>query len=218
MPNGPTPFVLIDRGRICSRIHTKIQILPLRKYINSLRKFRVWHRFLGTSLAILLLISALTGVFLALKKDLSVIQPATTRGLSKDLNQWKPLKELDSLARLALYTAHPQQAGNEVHRIDVRPSKGIAKVLFKKGYWEVQIDGVDGSIKSIAKRHSDWIEALHDGSIISDSFKVVSMNVLGWGLMVLLASGLWLWYGPKRYRMLKKRRSKETTESESLSS
>ena len=83
-------------------------------------------------------------------------------------------------------------------------SKGIAKVLFKEGNWEVQIDGTSGEVKSIAKRYSDWIESLHDGSIISDTFKLISMNVLGIGVLILMCSGIWLWYGPKIVREMRK--------------
>ena len=88
--------------------------------------------------------------------------------------------------------------------MDVRPSKGIAKVLFKEGNWEVQIDGTSGEVKSIAKRYSDWIESLHDGSIISDLFKLISMNLLGIGVLFLMGTGIWLWYGPKVVREMKR--------------
>ncbi len=88
--------------------------------------------------------------------------------------------------------------------MDARPSKGIVKVLFKNGYWEVQVDASTGKVKSIARRHSDWIEALHDGSIVSHIFKLVSMNLIGFGLLFLIGSGLWLWYGPKLIRQRKK--------------
>ena len=40
----------------------------------------------------------------------------------------------------------------------------------------------------------------------SDLFKLISMNGLGIGLLVLMLTGLWLWYGPRRYRRLKRRR------------
>jgi uncharacterized iron-regulated membrane protein len=90
--------------------------------------------------------------------------------------------------------------------MDVRPSKGIAKVLFENGYWEVQIDGTSGKILSISRRHSDWIEHLHDGSIISDWFKLVSMNYLGLGALFLIGTGIWLWYGPKKVRQIKHQR------------
>lgn len=178
----------------------------LNTYILSLRKFRVFHRWMGTTLALFLSISALTGVLLSLKKDVALIQPPTQKGQSEGLADWKPLEELSLLAQQALYTAQPDQLGNPINRLDVRPQKGMVKVLFENSYWEVQLDGQTGSTLSIAKRHSDWIEALHDGSIISDPFKLVSMNVLGWGLLFLIFTGIWLWYGPKLLRRWRKRR------------
>jgi uncharacterized iron-regulated membrane protein len=179
--------------------------LAFRTYILNLRKFRKWHKFLGTSLALLLVISALTGILLSLKKEVAIIQPPTTKGINTDLNNWLSIDEIDAIARRALYTAHPEQRQNPIDRLDIRPSKGIAKVLFDKGYWEVQIDGTTGEVKSIARRHSDWIEAVHDGSIISELFKLIAMNVLGIGLLMLITTGLWLWYGPKKIRWLKKK-------------
>lgn len=170
-----------------------------------MRKFRVLHRWMGLTLAILLIISAVTGILLALKKDVNLIQPPTQKGISKNLSDWKPLHELSSIAEAAFYKSHPDQKDNPVDKMDVRPSKGIVKVLFKKGYWEVQVDGVNGEVKSIAKRHSDWIEHLHDGSIVSDGFKLFSMNFLGLGLLFLITTGVWLWYGPRRVRKEKKR-------------
>ena len=182
--------------------------MALKTYINSLRNFRKLHRYLGIVLSILLLISALTGILLSLKKDVDLIQPPTQRGESKDLQDWKPLEELSKTAETALYQLEPSQAGNSIDRLDIRPSKGIVKVLFEQQQWEVQIDGTSGKVLSIGRRHSDWIESLHDGSIISDLFKLISMNFLGFGLIVLLLTGLWLWYGPRRFRFLRRRRSK----------
>jgi uncharacterized iron-regulated membrane protein len=173
------------------------------KYIQSLRRFRALHRLIGITLALLLLISAITGILLALKKEVAIIQPPTAKGSNTELNKWKSFSEIDSLAKLALYSKYPAQKDNRIDRFDARPSKGIVKVLFKNGYWEVQIDPFTGEIKSIAKRHSDWIEALHDGSIVSDLFKLISMNFLGFGLLVLITTGLWLWYGPKKIRKKK---------------
>lgn len=176
----------------------------MKKYVKSLRNFRKFHRYTGLILAFLLVISAVTGILLSLKKDVDILQPPTRKGVSKDLATWKPIQELSELAASALYTARPDQASNPIDRMDVRPSKGIVKVLFKHGNWEVQIDGTSGEIKSIAKRYSDWIESLHDGSIISDGFKLVSMNVLGVGALFLICTGLWLWYGPKLVREMRR--------------
>lgn len=167
---------------------------------------RVWHRYLGLSLALLLVISASTGILLALKKDIAALQPPTVKGASKNLSKWKSIAELSNLAETALYTAEPSQQGNPISRLDIRPTKGMLKAIFKNGNWEVQLDGATGRVLSIDKRHSDWIESLHDGSIISDTFKLISMNFLGWGVLVLAASGFWLWYGPRRLRGLRWKR------------
>ena len=181
--------------------------MKLKTLIKSLRDFRVFHRWMGLSLALLLMISAVTGVLLALKKDIDIIQPPTQKGVSKDLVEWKPLDEISAIAEKALHETYPEQKENPIDRLDVRPSKGIVKILFEEGNWEVQIDGKSGEVKSIEKRYSDWIESLHDGSIISDGFKLVSMNFLGIGLLFLIATGLWLWYGPRRVRKRKKKSS-----------
>lgn len=179
--------------------------MRLQQYIISLRKFRVWHKVIGLSIALFLFISSITGILLALKKDFDVLQPPTQKGISKELNTWLTVEELFTIAGQALVETYPEQKGNEIDRMDVRPSKGVVKVLFKKGFWEVQLDGTSGEVKSIARRHSDWIEHLHDGSIISDWFKLLSMNYLGLGVLVMIITGLWLWYGPKAYRKKKQR-------------
>ena len=179
--------------------------MGLKKYIIRLRKFRVFHRYLGLTLAVLLIISALTGVLLALKKDIPALQPPTIKGADADMNNWKPLSELAGRAQEALISTDTTQQGNPIDRIDVRPTKGMVKVLFKHWQWEVQLDATTAEVLSVGRRHSDWIEALHDGSIISDTFKIGSMTFLGIGLLFLIATGFWLWYGPKQYRRIKER-------------
>lgn len=176
-----------------------------QKSVKRLRRYRVYHKYLGIVLAVLLFISAVTGLFLGWKKNVDLLQPSTQKGQSTDMQAWKSMEELATLAIDGLYEAYPNQVGNEIDRMDVRPSKGIAKVLFTDYWWEVQIDCTSGEILSVAKRHSDWIEKLHDGSLISDTFKLISMNILGLGLSLMIITGLWLWYGPKVVRRLRKR-------------
>lgn len=159
---------------------------------------------MGIAVAALLLISSITGILLALKKDVDILQPPSQKGVSKILSDWKPVHELSNLAVAYLHDSVPDSEDINVDRIDVRPSKGMAKVIFDDDSWEVQIDGVTGKVLSMGKRHSDWIEQLHDGSIISDGFKLVSMNVLGWGVLIMIFSGAWLYFGPAIYRKRKR--------------
>ena len=79
--------------------------MQLKVYIKSLRRFRVWHRWVGLLIALLLFISAITGILLALKKDIDIIQPPSQKGVSKELTTWKPLNELADLAQVAFHEA-----------------------------------------------------------------------------------------------------------------
>ncbi len=178
--------------------------MKLATVINSLRNFRKWHRLVGLSIALFLLVSAVTGFLLGWKKDIALIQPPTQKGVTKELAEWKSMDELAQLAQSHFTTAFPNETPNFIDRIDVRPSKGIAKVLFKNGWWEVQIDGKTGQILSTGRRHSDWIEQLHDGSLISDGFKLFAMNFLGIGAFFIVCSGFWLWLGPIKFRDMKR--------------
>jgi len=175
------------------------------KITQLLRQFRKIHKVIGLTIAILLVISAATGIFLGLKKEFDFIQPPTLKGQSDQLSDWRPISELAEVAAKAFHKAHPDHSNTGIDRMDVRPSKGIVKVLFEKGWWEVQVDGSTAEVLSIKRRNSDWIEQLHDGSIISDGFKLVSMNVLGIGLLVMIFTGWFLWYGPRRYRRMKRK-------------
>ena len=158
---------------------------------------------MGLSIAVFLFVSAITGFLLGWKKEIDLIQPPTQKGSTTLLSEWKPIEELANIAQLHFDQTFPETQ-NKIDRIDVRPSKGIAKVLFKDGWWEVQIDGKSGQILSTAQRHSDWIEQLHDGSLISDGFKLFSMNFLGIGTLFIVCSGFWLWLGPIKFRNIKR--------------
>jgi uncharacterized iron-regulated membrane protein len=176
--------------------------LTIKKAVHLLRNYRKWHKFIGLSLVFFILVSSLTGILLSWKKEFDILQPPTQKGAAKSLNDWLPVEEIASLSLNAFQSKHPE-SNPTIDRIDVRPSKGIAKVLLENGYWEIQIDGQSGEVYSIERRHSDWIEQLHDGSIIADWFKWLSMNYLGFGLIVMIITGTWLWWGPKRIRNLK---------------
>lgn len=148
-----------------------------------------------------MLITATTGILLGLKKNVDILQPPEQKGTSTDLSQWV---SIDVIVKSATYAVDSVVGRSiKVDKLDVRPSKGIVKVLFKDGYWEVQVDGTTGKSLSVLRRHSDWIEHLHDGSIISDFVKITYTNLMGWGLLILSLSGFWLWYGPKIVKKIK---------------
>ncbi len=95
--------------------------------------------------------------------------------------------------------------------MDIRPDKGSVKFLFTGGYWEVQLDGATGELLHMGVRYSDFIENIHDGTIIdrllgirSGLFKLVYTNLMGIALLTFTLTGFWLWYGPKRMRRSKR--------------
>lgn len=159
---------------------------------------------MALALLVLVVISATTGILLGWKKNIGALQPPTRESAATDLAEWRALDELSAIASRALAAKLGPDATDRLvpESLDVRPSKGIVKVVFP-GTWEVQVEGGTGVVRSVARRHSDWIESIHDGSIISDGVKLVSMNLLGFGLLVLSASGFWMWYGAGRLRRLR---------------
>lgn len=174
---------------------------PIKKLVKSLREFRVLHRWVGIPLGLFMIVMAVTGLALGWKKHVALLQPVTRDGKSSNLSQWRSLDEIARLAEEAMVNS-----GNgriPIDRMDVRPKDGVVKVQFKEGWWEVQIDATTGEVLSLGRRHADWIEKVHDGSIFTDLFKLVYTNITGIGLTLLAASGLWLWMGPRVVRRLK---------------
>lgn len=177
--------------------------------VRILRKARSIHARVALPLMLLVVVSSLTGIVLGWKKNVDTLQPPTQASEAVALSAWLPLHQLAAVATAALaaHAAHGAtgDAGRLVpDRLDVQPGKGIVKVLFP-GDWEVQVEGSTALVRSVARRHADWIERLHDGSIVSDGFKLVAMTALGFGLLVLATSGFWMWYGPKRLRRIRLR-------------
>ena len=153
-----------------------------------------------------MLISATTGILLGWKKDVDLLQPPEQKGTTAGLKDWVSIDHIVTSAIHALDSVVGEP--NELDKLDVRPSKGIIKVLFKKGYWEVQVDGATGRALSVKRRHSDWIEHVHDGSIIGDLFKLTYTNIIGWSLLILSISGTWLWIGPRAVKSAKRKRQR----------
>jgi hypothetical protein len=74
----------------------------------------------------------------------------------------------------------------------------------------VQLDGATGKVLSVGQRRSDFLESVHDGSILdritgnkTDLIKLFYTSLMGTALMLFSVTGFWLWYGPKRMRRKK---------------
>jgi len=173
----------------------------IQNLVHRLRQFRSIHKWIGISVALFMLITSTTGVLLGWKKNVEILQPPTLNGSSATIADWVSFETVAVSALRAIDSVTHE--ANSVDRLDVRFDKGIIKVLFTNGYWEAQVDAATGKTLSVARRHADWIEHIHDGSIISDFFKLIYTNYIGFGLLFLSITGFWLWYGPKVIRKAK---------------
>ena len=178
-----------------------------------IRWFRWLHRKIAIFLFVFFLIISVTGLLLGIKKQTGLLAP-TQKGVSSDLSTWL---SVDSLKKNAVRYLHdsvfPTLSGT-VDRIDIRPDKGIIKFTFKDHFKGVQLDGTTGKLLSIEIRKSDFIEKIHDGSILDrifhtdgDQIKVGYTITMGFCLFMLVLSGIWIWYGPRMIRMKKRQKS-----------
>lgn len=184
-----------------------------RKHIKLLRNFRSIHKWTGISLFFFFIVLSITGLLLGWKKNSKgIILPPTVKVERSKYDNPIPIEQIIERAQEAIFSFTGNPLDSIVDRIDVRPSKGIAKVKFEEHYYGVQVNLYTGEPVQIAYRYSDLIEQVHDGSIIDDLFgikggvfKLIYTSVVGLALGVFIVTGIWLWLGPKYIRRLKNR-------------
>lgn len=173
-----------------------------------LRTFRKIHRTTGALLFVFFFFISLTGLLLGWKKHSGgLILPKSYTGTTTDLKDWLPLDSLHQNACKFLHDSVSADISLDLERIDVRKDKGMVKFLFADSFWEVQLDGASGQLLVIDRRRSDFIEKIHDGSILDyylgttgGYVKLVYTSIMGLALLIFTITGFWLWYGPKRMR------------------
>ncbi|MBK8564500.1 MAG: PepSY domain-containing protein [Saprospiraceae bacterium] len=170
------------------------------------RTFRRLHRFVAVPMFGFMFLIGLTGVLLGWKKQTG-IAPPTLNGSNANPSTWI---SLDSIQKIATARASTLNLDPAVDRIDIRPDKGIAKVVFAKHYTELQIDCASGKLLSEEARLHDFVEHLHDGTIIdrllgtkNDPVKTTYTTITSLALMTLSFTGFWMWLNPRRMRKMK---------------
>jgi uncharacterized iron-regulated membrane protein len=177
-----------------------------------LRVFRKVHRTTGALLFVFFFIVSITGLLLGWKKNSGgMILAKSYKGTSTDLKDWLPLDSLHNIAIRIIHDSVSADISPELDRIDVRNDKGMVKFVFKDRYWGIQLDGATGKLLLIEKRRADFVENIHDGSVLDyyfktdGIFKLFYTTIMGLALLVFTITGFWLWYGPKRMRRHKHR-------------
>lgn len=157
------------------------------------------HYWLSIVLAAPILVILVSGLLLQVKKQSPWVQPAEQRGEGKE-----PVVSFAKILELCRGIPEAQVASwEDVHRIDVRPGRGLVKVV-AKNHWEVQIDSHTGEVLQVAYRRSDIIESIHDGSWFHSWAKLGLFLPSGIVLLLLWVTGIYLFFLP----ILRKRRKR----------
>jgi uncharacterized iron-regulated membrane protein len=170
--------------------------------VTAAKLLRQIHYWISLPLLFTIFVVAITGTLLALKKDFAALQPPTQNGARPgDLR--RPVADF-----VAAVATAPGQAGTrwqDVERIDVRPADGVAKVILHSRT-EIQVDLATGKVLQTGYRTSDWLETVHDFSILGDWAKYAFSFGTGVTLIAMAASGAYLFLLP----FLVKRRKRRT--------
>ena|SRR5687768_13274799 len=159
------------------------------------RKVHYWGAIV---IALPVVIIICTGILLQVKKQVTWIQPAELKG-----SEAQPAV---SFSRILESCRSVPEAGirtwEDVDRVDVRPSKGMLKVV-ARNRWEIQLDSATGEVLQVSYRRSDLIESIHDGSWFHDAAKLWLFLPAGAGLLLLWLTGIYLFLLPIRVRRRK---------------
>lgn len=177
------------------------------KIVKSTRFYRKIHKWISIPLFIFMFFMGVTGLLLGWKKNTGLL-PSTKKGTNNESITWVSLDNIQHIAKQ--FAEDSLKLSSEIDRIDVRPQKGVAKIVFTNHFTELQIDCATGKILSVTQRNSDIIEKIHDGSILdfwvktkNDEIKLFYTTIVSLGLILLSFSGFWLWYNPKRIKKQK---------------
>lgn len=173
-----------------------------------LRVFRKIHRITGALLFVFFFFVSVTGLLLGWKKNSGgLILPESYKGTSSDLKDWLPIDSLYNNACKYLHDSVSSELSTDLERIDIRKDIGMVKFVFTDNFWGIQLDGSTGNLLHIERRRSDFIENIHDGSILDyffetgkEQIKLVYTTIMGLALLTFTTTGFWLWFGPKRMR------------------
>jgi len=177
---------------------------PLR-----LTSFSRWlHRWVGTLLALIMVVLAVTGGFVAFKNKLEYLQPAARSGTVGTLAEVIPPARI---AEIILALQLPEAPTlRQINRIELRPSKWMYKVrLEPTSAWrsprEIQVDAMTGAILSSGVRGDQLWMDIHSFAVFGETAKLIIMTLAGLALLWLSLSGYYLFFYPLWVRARRRR-------------
>jgi uncharacterized iron-regulated membrane protein len=179
------------------------------------RKHRSVHRWLAPAALLVMTVMSVTGLLLGWKKHSNGwLMADNAKGVSTDMKAWLSLDSLNRLATCYLRDSIDASLDPTKDRIEFRPEKGMVKFTFTEHYHALQIDATTGRLLKTEIRRADWIERLHDGSLIDRMFniggqagKLTYSTLAALLLFSLTLTGAFLWINPKRLRRQKRRQN-----------
>ncbi|MFQ3588515.1 MAG: PepSY-associated TM helix domain-containing protein [Fimbriimonadaceae bacterium] len=163
-------------------------------------RIRTWHRWIGLACSIALLLISATGFLLAIKARVDWIRPAERTGTLSDAPS--TVVGVEAAMAAAFAQGIPELASPaDVDRVDYRPKRNVYKVVSRRGYHEVQVDGANGEVLQVARRNDQFIEDLHDLSFFGEPLHRWVLPVVGAGLFALSLSGVVIYSVPVVRRM-----------------
>jgi len=133
----------------------------------TIRWFRKIHRITASLLFLFFFIMASTGLLLGLKKHSGgVLLSKSYSGVSNNLKSWLTIDSLYTNATMVFRDSISETLPLDVDRIEIHKEKGMVKFIFLKGFWGIQLDATTGELLHIERRRADFVEKVHDGSIL----------------------------------------------------
>lgn len=153
------------------------------------------HKWVGLINAVLLLVISATGFLLAMKSSVSWIRPEEKSG--EKIESFEKVISVDEAMKAAFAQNQPfLSKPQDVDRVDYRPKRNVYKVVAKKGYTEVQVDGSTGKVLQVATRVDQLTEDIHDFSIVSDPAHQFGLPIVAISLFLLSGSGIVMFFVP----------------------
>jgi hypothetical protein len=176
------------------RIATKGAETVRKSGVRTLSKWTFYaHLWIGLITAGVVVLVSVTGILLNHKRALRLM-PDVPHEATGTFDAALPLADL---ARRAEAAVAPEVAATGIDRMDVRPGDGLIKVRFDdRTVQEVTLDINSGRVLHVGERNDVFLEKLHSGEIFGDNW-VLLTDVAAVALLVLLASGYWLWLYPR---------------------
>lgn len=173
------------------------------------RNLRVLHKWIGLFACLFLMVISATGFLLAIKGNVDWMRPEAVPG--GELASMADLVGVGVALEAAYDVGLPElQEDGDIDRFEYHADDRIYKVISKKGYHEVQVDGATGEVLSVGKRNDQLTEDIHDLSFFADFAHAWLLPAVGIGLFFLGLSGVIMYFVPvvRRWKFERQKKAK----------